>query len=640
MLLFGSEPGGRTAMFFWRTALPFRCLFQWAVVLALTAGLLLGLTTCSQAAGEPKRVVILHSFGFGFKPWSEYARAIREELDRQARWRLDIMDQLLASARVSGDNPEGPFINYLEQLYAADPLDLIITIGAPAARFVQRHRHTVFSGTPVLMGAVNQRRIQIAGMTENDTVVAVNNDHLVAFESMLRVLPATKKVMVVIGNSPSEKILREALERELKPLEGRIELEWTDNLSFEELLKSAAALPPHSAVYWFNLSVDAAGVGHEGDKALTRFHAVANAPIFSYDDSYFGRELLGGPMQSVAEGGRRIASVAVRILGGEKAGDIKTPASDFSTPKYNWLELQRWGISENRLPPGSQILFRSPTAWEQYRWQILATAAVLLLQATMITGLLYERRRRRYAETEARQRMSELAHVNRHATAGELSASIAHELNQPLGAILNNVETGAIILNSPSPDLNEIKTIFDEIKRDDQRATEVIRRLRRLLSKTASDAQDIDLNDTVGEVFDLLSAQAAERNIILSSKLAPGILRVSGDRIQLQQVILNLVVNGMDSVVGTANGRREVISSTLLSDGSARITIADSGAGVPSDKLKKVFEPFFTTKGDGMGMGLSIARTIVEAHGGRIWAENQTSGGAVFHVDLPLAKST
>ena len=183
------------------------------------------------------------------------------------------------------------------------------------------------------MAAVNQRRILASAMTENDTVLAVNNDHLGAFESMLRVLPATKTVMVVIGSSPLEKILREAAERELKPLEARIKLEWTDNLSFEEILKSAAALPPHSAIYWHNMSVDAAGVGHEGGRALERLHAVANAPIFSYDDAYFGRELLGGPMQSVAEGSRQIASVAVRILGGEKAGDIKTPASQFFSAK-------------------------------------------------------------------------------------------------------------------------------------------------------------------------------------------------------------------------------------------------------------------------------------------------------------------
>ena len=245
-------------------------------------------------------------------------------------------------------------------------------------------------------------------------------------------------------------------------------------------------------------------------------------------------------------------------------------------------------------------------------------------------------RRRRNAEIEARQRMSELAHVNRHATAGELSASIAHELNQPLGAILNNAETGTIILNSPSPNLDEMRTILDEIRRDDQRASEVIWRLRRLLTKTAFEAQDIELNETVREVFEFLAAQAAARDVKLNSGSVDGPLRVRGDRIQLQQVILNLVVNAIDAMVGATNGRREVTSSTSVDEASAKISIADSGPGIASDKLKAIFEPFFTTKGDGMGMGLSIARTIVEAHGGRIWAENHIAGGAVFHVSLPL----
>jgi signal transduction histidine kinase len=133
--------------------------------------------------------------------------------------------------------------------------------------------------------------------------------------------------------------------------------------------------------------------------------------------------------------------------------------------------------------------------------------------------------------------------------------------------------------------------------------------------------------------------QAAERNVTLNSSLAQGPLRMSGDRIQLQQVILNLVINAMEAMAGTTSVRREVTCSTSVDAGSAKIAIADSGPGIPSNKLSTIFEPFFTTKGDGMGMGLSIARTIVEAHGGRIWAENQPTGGAVFHVTLPLAKA-
>jgi C4-dicarboxylate-specific signal transduction histidine kinase len=164
--------------------------------------------------------------------------------------------------------------------------------------------------------------------------------------------------------------------------------------------------------------------------------------------------------------------------------------------------------------------------------------------------------------------------------------------------------------------------------------------LRRLLGKSAIEAQDIDLNETVREVSEFLAVQAAARDVTLNSRLAQRPLRVSGDRIQLQQVILNLVVNGMETVVGATKGRCEVTSSTSVEEGSAMISIADSGPGIPLDKLREIFEPFFSTKGDGMGMGLSIARTIVEAHGGRIWAENHSAGGAVFHVSLPLARPT
>jgi signal transduction histidine kinase len=405
------------------------------------------------------------------------------------------------------------------------------------------------------------------------------------------------------------------------------------------MLKIAATLPPDSAIFWNQLRVDAAGIVYEGWGPLQRMFAAANAPIFSYDDVFFKGETVGGPMLSMTEVARKTASVAVQLLAGEKAANFTIEPIGLAPPRYDWRQLQRWHIGESRLPPGSEIHFRSPAAWEQYRWQIVAVATVLLLQAAMIAGLLYEHRRRRNAEMEARQRMSELAHVNRQATAGELSASIAHELNQPLGAILNNAETGAIILNSPSPNLDEMKTIIDEIRRDDNRATEVIRRLRRLLGKSAIEAQDIELNATVHEVFEILAAQAAARDVKLKSGLVHGPLRVRGDRIQLQQVILNLVVNGMDAMVGATNGRREVTTSTSVDAASVKISIADSGPGIPSDKLKTIFEPFFTTKSDGMGVGLSIARTIVEAHGGRIWAENRTAGGAVFHVSLPLAKA-
>ena len=187
---------------------------------------------------------------------------------------------------------------------------------------------------------------------------------------------------------------------------------------------------------------------------------------------------------------------------------------------------------------------------------------IVVLQAAVIIGLIYERRRRRKAEVEARQRMSELAHMNRHATVGELSTSLAHELSQPLGAILANAETAELIVDSPSPDLDEIKGVLAHIKRDDQRASEIIRRLRNILKKSPSEAKDIDLNEVVREVFDFLSVEASARDVTLTNVPAPDALQVHGDRIQIQQVILNLIVNGMEAMAGAPNGQRRIIGRT------------------------------------------------------------------------------
>jgi signal transduction histidine kinase len=323
------------------------------------------------------------------------------------------------------------------------------------------------------------------------------------------------------------------------------------------------------------------------------------------------------------------------MLGGEKGSDIKAPPIEFSAPKYDWRLLQRWNISESRLPPGSEVLFREPTAWEHYSWRIALTTAVILAQAGLISALLNAHRRRRLAEVQSRQRMKELAHVNRFSTAGELTATIAHEINQPLGAILTNAETADAILNSPSPDIAELKDIVKDIMKDDRRAGDVIRRLRSLVKKAPFDLKNLDFNEVVRETVEFISALAVGRKVKLVSVITPDALPIIGDHILLEQVIINLVVNATDAMKDTPIENRVISIRTSRVEKFAELSVSDCGPGIPEDKIKEVFEPFFTSKAEGMGMGLSIARTIIEAHNGRISAENQP-GGATFRIRLPL----
>ena len=277
--------------------------------------------------------------------------------------------------------------------------------------------------------------------------------------------------------------------------------------------------------------VDATGAAYEGSRALTTLHATANAPIFTHDDAFFGRGVVGGPMLSGLALSKEAGAVAARILGGEKAGAIKIKPIEFAPPKYDWRELQRWGISESRLPPESQIYYREPSVWEKYRWQIALVWAVILMQGALISGLLHQHRRRQFVEVQLRQRLVELAHSNRYSLAGELAANIAHEINQPLSAILANSETLEAMLQSPTPDLSELKEIAADIRRDDQRAADVIRELRSLLKRYPPELKDIDLNEPVREAVHFLSTLAVARNTELNSSVAPTPLPVKGNLI-------------------------------------------------------------------------------------------------------------
>jgi signal transduction histidine kinase len=382
------------------------------------------------------------------------------------------------------------------------------------------------------------------------------------------------------------------------------------------------------------MNIDAAGIVHEGDTALTRLHAVANAPIFSYSDTFFGAEIVGGPMHSVIENGKRISAVAIRILAGEKASDIKLPSSGFATPKFDWRQMQRWGISEARLPPGSEIFFRSPTTWDQYRHQILAICAALLVQAALIVWLLYENRRRHLAEVLAHNSMSELTHMNRVATAGELSASIAHEVNQPLTGIVARASAARRWLAAEKPDIDKVRNVLDQIETAGHRASDIITNVKSMFRKDTQDKSPVDINRLIRKVLELVYIDLRKHQIDLQSELDDQLPSVRGNQVQLQQVILNLIMNAIDSM-RSVQSRVLSVRSKLNGHDAVHVSIEDTGVGIDPSKLEQIFKPLFTTKEHGMGMGLSICHSIIQSHNGRIWVSAGANRGSIFQIEIP-----
>ncbi|MCX6878386.1 MAG: ATP-binding protein [Verrucomicrobia bacterium] len=256
---------------------------------------------------------------------------------------------------------------------------------------------------------------------------------------------------------------------------------------------------------------------------------------------------------------------------------------------------------------------------------------------TRMLGAARDSSERRLAEMETRELRGHLAHADRVTLLGQLASALAHELSQPLGAILRNAEAAEMILQTPAPDLDELRAIVTDILSDDQRAGHVIERLRSLLKRRSLDPQPINLQAVIAEVLALVHADAAARQVKLAFAATPALHMVLGDRVHLQQVLLNLLVNAMDALDACNPDQRSIQVVAHRTDvATVEVRVSDNGPGLPGDSPERWFEPFFTTKPNGMGMGLPVSRTIIEAHQGKLWAEHGPQGGACFCFTVPV----
>jgi signal transduction histidine kinase len=604
--------------------------------ICLRAGIIFGLALWSAlqiaSAAESKRVLLLY-YSFGGNQVN--ATHFRSALEQQSQELLEIYDAPLGTARPANEDVVARYADYLHALLPDQRLDLVVAVGASAVSLSQRYRRQNFPFTPMLAIA-EERRIPLADLRENDVVAPTKIDLAGVIENILRVLPRTTNVAVVIGNSPSERFWLEQLHIAFEPFAGRVSFIYFNELSFSEILTRVAALPPRSAIFHLMLLTDAAGTTHDDTQVLRRLHAVANAPIFSYYDNNFGDGIIGGPLISVQARSQVAAEVALRMLRGEKSRDLKVQPVGFAAPKFDWREMRRWGVSANSLPLGSEIYFRSPSAWEQYRGQILAIVAALLAQAALVVWLVYEIGRRHRAEIQSRRSMAELTYMNRKASAEQRSATLAHEIRQPLAGIATRASAALRWLRMEKPDLEKAQTALEAVVAASHRAGDIIGNVSAMFKKEPSERVPTDINQIILTVLSTVRVELQQHSVDLQTHLNEHIPTVLGDKVQLQQVVLNLVMNAVEGMQSVQT-RVLKVQTHQTNRGMVRVSIEDTGTGIDPSNIDRVFKPFFTTKANGMGMGLAICRSIIENHDGRIWVSARTNGGSIFQLELPTS---
>jgi len=274
-----------------------------------------------------------------------------------------------------------------------------------------------------------------------------------------------------------------------------------------------------------------------------------------------------------------------------------------------------------------------------YRWHLQQAMVLRDLGGNVLrfVGTTTDIDDQKRTEDALRRAQGDLARVNRVTTMGELTASLAHELSQPISGAITNANVGLRMLGSDSPNLDEMRVVFSRIARDAQRATEIIRRIRSQFEKDAPNREILDINEIIPETIALLRDEAVRYNISVRTELAADLPQIVGDRVQLQQVAMNLIVNSIEAMKDVDGLREIVVRSQRAENEQILVSVSDSGTGFPPQLVEQIFDPFFTTKPHGTGMGLRISRSIIESHGGRLWAEPADGRGATFHLNLPAA---
>lgn len=592
-----------------------------------------GTTAAANPEGERRRFLVLHDSHSALPANMAMTAGMTSVFEAALPDGFDVYAEYRDGERFAGPEQDRRFAEEVFLKYSDLPLDAIVALGPGSLAFAATTAASFAPEVPVIFGAVMQEQIGRTDLPSNFTGVTADFD-LAGTVQLARMLqPGATKVVVLSGSAPFDRRWGAVAQDVLADIRD-IRVDHVSGLTIEGFQRFAADVAADSILIILTIFEDAAGERFLPRDSAARIAARASAPVYGVYSSYVGHGVLGGVFSTFETIGAAAARLALQALERPEAA-VRSMAAPVSAV-VDWRQIRRFGLDANLLPPDAVTLFREVGTWERYRLQILITLAVILAQSATIAALVVQGRRRRSAEAAAASGRLELAHLSRVAQIGELSGALAHELNQPLAAILANAEAGERLMAQTPPDLAEVRAILADIVEDDRRAAAVVGDLRQLIAKRAPDLVELDLNDVVAATLRLAGNEMRMRGVSVETRLERGRLPVRGNKAQLQQVLINLMVNAADAMAGlNAEERRMTIETGLRADGWRELAVRDVGSGVAPGIRDGLFRPFRTTKPSGLGLGLSICRTIAEAHGGTLDLDPAVDKGARVVLALP-----
>jgi signal transduction histidine kinase len=584
-------------------------------------------------SGRPRSLLVLDDANVRSPFYYEVFSRLRATANASTGPPVTIYAESLDLTRFSGQAYEDGLQQFLRAKYGDKPIGVIIAIGSAALDRVLRWRSTLWLGVPIVFGFVDEptvARLSLPPDVTGDIVQLRFADMMTAARA---VVPDLKGIAFV-GDPLERQTVYRHWKDEIPSATMDLQIVDLTGLKMRELRQRVASLPDHTAILYTGVYSDGEGTFYVPAEALALISMTANRPIVGTAETDLGRGSIGGFLIAASLIGESAAGLAMRILDGEDPANIPVTLGSAVKPIFDWRQMQRWGVGESSLPPGSEIRYYEPTGWDRYKPQIVAISAAILVQAAFIIWLVSEHRYRQRAEAIARDTVSELTQVNRLAAAGELSASIAHEINQPLTGIVTRASAARRWLARENPEIDKARAALGQIELAGIHASEIIQNIRAIFKRDAHDRVPVDINRIILAVVALGGHEIQKHQIEIRTQLDDRLPMVCGNEIQLQQVILNLLTNAVEAMhFGQPRVLR--LQSRLTKPEVVNISIEDTGVGIGPSGGDRIFKPLFTTKARGMGMGLSICRSIIEGHHGRIWASQNGVRGSIFQFELP-----
>ncbi|MGH9849987.1 MAG: ABC transporter substrate binding protein [Blastocatellia bacterium] len=612
---------------------------------ALLVCLILTLAPLVARAAEtpsPKSVLVLYWYGKDFPSNVVFDRNFQKVLQAVPAGSVEYYPEYLESNRFQGESQSLRFRNDLREKYADRRIDVIIALSSTALNFLLKYRNDLFPGVPIVFYTIT--RPELSGQPAEPGLTGVVSDKVFrnTLDVALRLHPATKQAFVITGTPERDKRLEADVRGELQEFESRVALTYLSDLPLGEMLTQVKSASEPSIIFYVRDSQDEPGKTLSPADVLTLVAQSAKVPVYSLSGSLLGRGSVGGYAINSEACAIRAAEIALQIVNGARPQDI--PVVEMPTaPMFDWRQLQRWGISEDQLPPGSDIRFKGVTFWEHYKRRIITAFAVCALQTLLITFLLVERRKRKRAKEELDQLNAELEQRVDDRTA-ELGAktkeletfsySVAHDLKAPLRGIDGY---SRLLLEEHLERLDEegrafLHTIRDSTERMNQLIDDLLAYSR--IERRALSVESIELRPFVETLVEERRPEMEERRINLTVKVNGGI--VAADSEGLAQALRNYLDNAIKFTGDVPEPRIEVGAEET--EKICRLWVRDNGAGFDMKYHDRIFEIFQRLhrleEYPGTGVGLAIVRKAMERMGGRAWAESGVGQGATFYLEI------